>query len=65
MNQSTNDDAAGGVPAQATFLNLLGQDIEAHPNRLQAVDAAFVQRIQSLVQDVTIEPDERLLPDNE
>lgn len=66
MNQAmTNDETADGVPAQTAFLNLLGQNIEAHPDRLQAVETAFVQRIQSLVQNVAVELEERLLPDND
>jgi hypothetical protein len=65
MSQSTNDETTGGIPAQTAFLDLLGKDIEVNPDRLQAVDTDFVQLLQSLVQNVAIDLDERLLPDND
>ncbi|WP_303785797.1 hypothetical protein [Azovibrio restrictus] len=47
MNQSTNGETTGGIPAQTAFLDLLGKDIEANPDWLQAVDTDLVQRVQS------------------
>lgn len=36
-------------PVLEPFLQFLAEDIARHPERLQAVDTALVQRIQSLV----------------
>lgn len=40
---------AQGDPVLEQFLDFLAQDIASHPQRLQAVDSALVQRIQSLI----------------
>ena len=51
-------------PALMPFLELLAQDLAAHPERVQALDAAFVNRLKSLVADVDVDLDAPL-PDEE
>jgi antitoxin PrlF len=60
VEQDKDDD-----PALAAFLGFLARDIAAHPENVQAVDAAFVQRIQSLVGHLEVDLDAPLSPDNE
>jgi len=55
----------GGDAALASFLDFLARDIAEHPERLQALDAAFVQRIQSLVGGVDLDLDAPLSADDE
>ena len=38
-------------PALGAFLGFLAKDISNHPERLQAIDAALLERIKSLVGD--------------
>jgi len=52
-------------PALAPFLGLLARDLAEHPERLQAVDASLVQRIQALVGSVEVDLDAPLLADDE
>ena len=52
-------------PVLGQFLTFLASDIASHPDRLQAVDARFVQRIQSLVGGVEVDLDAPLPADNE
>lgn len=52
-------------PALAPFLAFLAHDIASHPERLVAMDAAFVARLQSLVKDVEVDLDAPLSPENE
>lgn len=52
-------------PALGAFLAFLARDIMEHPERLQAVDAALVQRIQSLVGGVEVDLDTPLPADDE
>jgi len=47
------------------YLGFLARDIASHPERLQAVDAGLVQRLQSLVGDVEIDLDAALSADDE
>jgi antitoxin PrlF len=47
------------------FLVFLAHDIEAHPEHLQGVDAAFVARVKALVGDVEVDLDASLLADDE
>lgn len=42
-------------PALASFVALLAHDIAAHPERVRALDAAFVIRLRSLVADMDID----------
>lgn len=44
-------------PALEPFLSFMANDIANHPERLQAVDPAFVERVQSLVAGVEINLD--------
>jgi antitoxin PrlF len=55
-----DEDAALGP-----FLMFLARDIASHPERLQAVDAALVQRLQSLVGEVEVDLDAQLSADDE
>jgi antitoxin PrlF len=41
----------------AAFIAFLARDMAEHPERLQAVDASFVQRIQALVAGVEVDLD--------
>lgn len=52
-------------PVLGQFLGFLAHDIACHPEHLQAVDAGFVQRIQSLVGGVEIDLDAALPADEE
>ena len=46
---------AGDDPLIGEFLGFLARDIAAHPERVQALDAAFVDRLQALVGKVEID----------
>ncbi len=52
-------------PALASFLGFLAQDMAEHPERLQAMDAGFAQRIQALVGGVEVDLDSPLPADDE
>lgn len=52
-------------PALGAFLGFLARDIAMHPERLQAVDAGLVQRIQSLVGSVAVDLDAPLSAEDE
>jgi antitoxin PrlF len=52
-------------PMLEQFLNFLARDIASHPERLQAVDASFVQRLQALIGDIEIDLDAPLSADDE
>lgn len=47
----------GDDPALAPFLGFLARDLAEHPERLQAVDAGLVERIQVLVGAVEVDLD--------
>ena len=57
--------AEGNDPVLGKFLAFLSKDLADHPERLQAVDAELVQRIQSLVGPVEVDLDGALSPDDE
>jgi antitoxin PrlF len=57
--------AAEDDPVLGSFLGFLARDIASHPERLQAVDAGFVQRLQSLTSGVEIDLDAALSADDE
>lgn len=59
------DPSEGDDPVLAQFLGFLVRDIAAHPERLQAVDASLVQRLQLLVGDVEVDLDATLSADDE
>jgi antitoxin PrlF len=55
----------GDDPVLGQFLGFLARDIAEHPERLQAIDASFVQRLQSLVGDIEVDLDAPLSADDE
>ena len=52
-------------PVVAQFLGFLAQDMAAHPERLQAINNPFVQRIPSLVAGVDVDLNAPLSEDDE
>ena len=52
-------------PALKSFLALIASDIATHPERLQAVDASLVQRLQLLVGEIDVDLDASLSADDE
>lgn len=42
-------------PVMECFLNFLSKDLQAHPERLQAIDAAWVKRLQAVVKNTVID----------
>ena len=52
-------------PVLGQFLGFLAQDMSAHPQRLQAVDLALIERIKSLVADADINLDAPLSQEDE
>ncbi|MCC6869836.1 MAG: type II toxin-antitoxin system PrlF family antitoxin [Burkholderiales bacterium] len=55
----------GDDPVLGQFLGFLARDIASHPERLQAVDAGLVQRLQSLVGGIEVDLDAALSADDE
>lgn len=55
----------GEDPVLGQFLGFLARDIAEHPERLQAIDASFVQRLQSLVGDIEVDLDAPLSANDE
>lgn len=47
-------------PILKPFLDLLAQDLEHNPQRLQPISADFVDRIRSLVSDVDVDLNEQI-----
>ncbi|MBK6717551.1 MAG: type II toxin-antitoxin system PrlF family antitoxin [Burkholderiales bacterium] len=52
-------------PVLGQFLGFLARDLASHPERLQAVDAGLVQRLQTLVGDIEVDLDAALSADDE
>ncbi|MFN9747913.1 MAG: type II toxin-antitoxin system PrlF family antitoxin [Burkholderiales bacterium] len=52
-------------PVLGQFLGFLARDIASHPERLQTVDASFVQRLQSLTGSIEVDLDASLSADDE
>ena len=52
-------------PVLGQFLGFLARDIANHPEHLQAVDAGFVQRLQSLTAGVEVDLNAVLSADDE
>lgn len=52
-------------PVLGSFLGFLARDIAQHPERLQAVDAEFFQRLRSLLGDAEIDLNAALSPEDE
>lgn len=59
------DSSAGNDPVLGQFLGFLARDLASHPERLQAVDTALVERLRSLVGDVDVALDAALQADDE
>jgi antitoxin PrlF len=57
---SENDD-----PVLGQFLSFLSRDMAEHPERLQALDAGFVQRLQSLTTGIEVDLDAPLSANDE
>ena len=55
----------GDDPVLGQFLGFLALDIVKHPERLQAIDANFVQRLQSLTGGIEVDLDAPLSADDE
>lgn len=55
----------GNDPVLGQFLGFLARDIANHPERLKAMDADFVQRIQSLTGSIEVDLDANLSADDE
>lgn len=52
-------------PVLGQFLDFLSRDIASHPERLQAIDASFVQRLQSLAGGIEVDLAAPLSADDE
>ena len=52
-------------PVLGQFLAFLSRDIAEHPDRLQVLDASFVQRLQSLTMGIEVDLDAPLSADDE
>jgi len=52
-------------PVLGEFLGFLARDISDHPERLRALDASLVTRLQGLVGGVEVDLDAPLAPDDE
>ena len=59
--ESTEEDD----PVLGAFLGFLSRDIASHPERLQAIDASFVQHLQSLTGGIEVDLDAPLSADDE
>jgi antitoxin PrlF len=57
--------SAGDDPVLGQFLGFLARDIASHPERLQAIDAAFVQRLQALAGGIEVDLEAPLSADDE
>ncbi|HCY61901.1 MAG TPA: regulator [Oxalobacteraceae bacterium] len=55
----------GDDPVLGQFLRFLARDIGSHPERLQAIDASLVQRLQSLVGAAEVDLDAALSAEDE
>jgi|SRR5665213_958243 len=52
-------------PVLGQFLGFLARDIASHPDRLRAIDASFVRRLQSLTGGAEVDLDTALSADDE
>ncbi len=55
----------GDDPVLGQFLGFLARDIASHPERLQTIDAGFVQRLQALTGGVEVDLEAALSADDE
>ena len=58
-------DAEDDDPVLGQFLGFLAQDIATYPERLQYVSSRLVQRVQSLVSEVSVDLDAPLSENDE
>jgi antitoxin PrlF len=66
LSRSTSPDAPEAEdPVLGQFLGFLARDMASHPERLQAVDAARLERLQSLVAGIELDLDAALSADDE
>lgn len=63
LTRATNPE--GDDPVLAQFLGFLARDMTSHPERVQAVEGALVQRLQSLVDGIDVDLDAALSADDE
>ena len=47
------------------FLDFIARDMTSHPERFQAFDAGFVQRLQALTENILLDLDDPLSVDDE
>ncbi len=59
------EDSEEDDPVLGQFLGFLARDIATHPERLQAIDVSFVQRLQSLTGGIEVDLDAPLSSDDE
>ena len=52
-------------PVVTRFLDFLAQDMMAHPERLQGLDASLVERVKGLVEGIELDLDAPLSADDE
>lgn len=65
MKKDVNDAKTATISAsEKLILDLLEQDIAAHPERLQHITADLVRRAQSLVGSISVDLDLPLPPDD-
>ncbi|MCY1549950.1 prlF antitoxin for toxin YhaV [compost metagenome] len=65
-NATTNPAQASEADAVVdSFLAFLAGDIASHPERLQALDAGFVERLHALTDGVALDLEAPLPPDDE
>lgn len=57
--------ASGEDPALSAFLDFLARDLTQNPHLIKPLDAAWVQRIQHLVEGVDVDLDAALSPEDE
>jgi antitoxin PrlF len=55
----------GDDPVLGAFLGFLARDIAKHPEHLQAIDASFVRRLQSLTGGIEVDLEAPLSADDE
>lgn len=62
---SRADSAEDADPVLGQFLGFLAQDMAAHPERLQTMDARLAQQIQVLTEGIEVDLDAPLSADDE
>jgi len=62
---SRADTSKGDDPVLGQFIGFLARDIANHPERLQSLDAGFVQRLQSLTDGIEVDLDAALSVEDE